>query len=88
MEAQVDVLTFTDTRQNLKDVMDRVVENHAPVVITRQKAESVVMVSLSDWHAMEETTRLLSSPKNAERLAEAIAQLDSGSGSERDLIER
>lgn len=83
----MDVLTFTDTRQNLKDVMDRVVEDHTPIVVTRQKAESVVMVSLSDWNAMEETARLLSSPKNAARLAEAMAQLDAGRGVERELIE-
>ncbi len=83
----MDVLTFTDTRQNLKDVMDRVVEDHAPVVITRQKAESVVMVSLADWNAMEETARLLSAPRNAQRLGEAIAQLDAGRGVEHDLIE-
>ena len=80
------VLSFTDTRQNLKDVMDRVVEDHDPVVITRQKAESVVMVSLADWNAMEETARLLSSPTNAARLAEATAQLDAGKGVERELI--
>jgi antitoxin YefM len=84
----MEVLSFTDTRQNLKDVMDRVVKDHTPVVVTRQKAESVVMVSLADWNAMEETARLLSSPKNAERLIEAIAQLEAGRGSERDLIER
>ena len=83
----MDVLTFTDTRQNLKDVMDRVVEDHMPVVITRQKAESVVMVSLADWNAMEETARLLSSPKNAARLFESIAQLEAGGGAERELIE-
>jgi len=83
----MDVLTFTDTRQNLKDVMDRVVEDHTPIMITRQKAESVVMVSLSDWNAMEETARLLSSPTNAARLAEAIAQLDAGKGREHDLSE-
>lgn len=82
----MEVLSFTDTRQNLKDVMDRVVKDHTPVVVTRQKAESVVMVSLADWNAMEETARLLSSPKNAERLIEAIAQLESGRGTERDLI--
>jgi len=83
----MDVLTFTETRQNLKDVMDRVVEDHAPVVVTRQRGESVVMVSLADWTSLEETARLLSSPANARRLAEAIAQLDAGRGDERDLIE-
>jgi antitoxin YefM len=82
----MDVLTFTDTRQNLKDVMDRVVEDHAPVIVTRQRAESVVMVSLSDWNAMEETARLLSSPTNATRLTEAIAELDAGKGVERTLL--
>ena len=83
----MEVLTFTDTRQNLKDVMDRVVQDHTPVVITRQKAESVVMVSLADWNAMEETARLLGSPTNAARLAEAIGQLDAGRGAEHDLSE-
>jgi len=83
----MDVLSFTDTRQNLKEVMDRVVKDHAPVVVTRQKAESVVMVSLADWNAMEETARLLSSPANAARLADAIAQLDAGKGVKRSLIE-
>ena len=83
----MDVLTFTHARQNLKAVMDRVVEDHAPVVVTRQKAEAVVMVSLADWNAMEETARLLSSPKNAERLIGALGQLDAGRGIERELIE-
>ena len=83
----MDVLTFRHP-QNLKDVMDRVVKDHAPIVITRQKAESVVMVSLSDWNALEETARLLSSPNNAARLADAVAQLDAGKGVERELVER
>src|SRR5437762_539390 len=61
----MDVISYSDTRANLKEVMDRVVEDRAPVVVTRQKAESVVMVSLSDWHAMEETLHLLWSPARA-----------------------
>ena len=70
----MDVLTYSETRAKLKDVMDRVVEDHAPVIIARAKAESVVMVSLADWHAMEETAYLLSTPNNAKRLRVAIAE--------------
>ncbi|WP_374534561.1 type II toxin-antitoxin system Phd/YefM family antitoxin [Phenylobacterium sp.] len=83
----MDVLTYSDTRANLKDVMDRVVEDRAPVVITRKRGEAVVMVSLADWNAMDETLHLMSTPANAARLAEAIRQLDAGDGTERDLIE-
>lgn len=83
----MDVLTYTETRQNLKDVMDRVVEDRTPVVITRQKAEAVVMVSLSDWNAMEETAHLLSTEANTRRLRAAVRQLDAGGGSERELLE-
>jgi antitoxin YefM len=83
----MDVLSYSETRARLKEVMDRVVEDRSPVVITRQKAEAVVMVSLADWNAMEETLHLLSSPANAERLREAIRQLDEGGGQERELVE-
>jgi len=83
----MDVITFTDTRANLKDVMDRVVEDHAPVLVTRQKAEPVVMVSLADWNAMEETLHLMASRANAARLLESVAEMDAGRGAERDLIE-
>jgi antitoxin YefM len=83
----MDVISYTDTRERLKDVMDRVVENHEPVVISRQKAESVVMVSLADWHAIEETMHLLSSSSNARRLKSSIDELNAGSGTDRQLIE-
>ena len=83
----MDVLTYSDTRANLKEVMDRVVADRAPVVITRQKAEAVVMVSLADWNAMEETLHLLSNPANAARVRESVQQLDAGSGTERELVD-
>ncbi len=82
----MDVLTYSDTRANLKDVMDRVVEDRSPVLITRKRGEAVVMVSLAGWNAMEETLHLMSSPTNAGRLAEAIHQLDAGGGVERELV--
>ncbi len=79
--------TFSNARNNLKAVMDRVVADRAPVKITRQKAEGVVMISESDWESIEETLYLLSSPRNAARLAESIAELDAGRGQVRELIE-
>ena len=82
----MDVITYSDARANLKDVMDRVVEDRTQVVVTRQKSEAVVMVSLSDWNAMEETMHLLSTPANAGRLRSSIRQLDAGKGTERQLV--
>lgn len=83
----MDVISYSDSRAQLKKVMDRVVADHTPIVISRQKAESVVMVSLADWNAIEETMHLLSSEANAARLRGAIDQLEGGKGTARDLIE-
>lgn len=83
----MDVLNYSDTRANLKEVMDRVVADRTPVVVTRKRGEAVVMVSLADWTAMEETLHLLSSPANARRLKDAVRELDSGGGQPRDLID-
>jgi antitoxin YefM len=82
------VETFSNTRNNLKAVLDRVVASRAPVKITRQKAEAVVMVSASEWESIEETLHLLSSPKNAARLLEALHGLEAGAGEEHGLIEQ
>jgi antitoxin YefM len=81
------VISYSETRERLKEVMDQVVANHQPVVISRQKAESVVMVSLADWHSIEETLHLLSSSRNAERLKSSIDELNAGGGTERLLVE-
>ncbi|WP_448662661.1 type II toxin-antitoxin system Phd/YefM family antitoxin [Sphingomonas sp. CJ20] len=80
-------LSFSDARANLKAVMDRAVDDKAPVAITRQKGEGVVMISASEWESIEETLYLLRSPANAKRLLEAIAGLEAGEGEEHELIE-
>jgi antitoxin YefM len=82
----MDVVSYSEARAQLKQVMDRVVADHTPVVISRQRAESVVMVSLADWNAMEETLHLPSSDANARRLRAAVSQLDAGAGQTRDLL--
>ena len=80
-------LSFSETRANLKSVMDRVVDDHDPVVVRRQRGGNVVLVSEADWAGMEETLYLLRSPRNAERLLDAIAGLERGEGVERELIQ-
>ncbi|ODS63664.1 MULTISPECIES: type II toxin-antitoxin system prevent-host-death family antitoxin [unclassified Arenimonas] len=83
----MDTLTYTAARAALASTMDRVVNDHEPVIITRGNQQSVVMVSLEDYKAMEETAYLLRSPKNARRLLESVAQLEAGRGKVRPLSE-
>lgn len=67
--------------------MAQVCEDHAPLIITRKSEAPVVMMSLEDYQAMEETTYLLRSPANARHLLESIAELEAGKGTERELME-
>jgi len=83
----METLSISDTRANLKAVVDRVVADKVPIRITRQKGEGVVMVSASEWASIEETLYLLQSPKNAARLLEAVRGLEAGKGEEHELIE-
>lgn len=67
--------------------MERVCKDHAPVIITRQNAPSVVMMSLEDYEAIEETLYLIRTPANAARLARSIADIEAGRVTERELLE-
>jgi antitoxin YefM len=82
----MDVMTYSDARKNLKSVMDKVVDDCSEAIITRRNGKAVVMVSLEEWNSIVETEYLLSSPENARRLRESIAQLDRGEGKVRELI--
>ena len=85
--ATMDAISYTAARANLAKTMERVCNDHSPVIITRKSEAPVVMVSLEDYQAMEETAYLLRTPANARHLLESIAELEAGKGSERDLIE-
>ena len=83
----MEAITYTTARQNLAKTMEKVCDDHSPVIITRKSSSSVVLMSLEDYESLEETAHLLRSPKNSRRLLESIVQLEEGKGSERDLIE-
>lgn len=81
----MDVISYTDARARLAKTMDRVNDDHAPVVITRRRGKPVVLMSLDDYNSFVETDYLLSSPKNATRLVRAVHQLKRGQGKGRKL---
>ena len=69
-------LNYTTARQTLASAMDAVIEDHTPLIITRGGDKAVVMMSLEDWNAWQETLYLLRSPANAERLLSATRDFD------------
>ena len=83
----MDHVSYTELRQNLKKHMDGVCENRAPLVVTRQNGEPVVMLSLAEYESLEETLHLLSDPANADRLLRSIAQAEAGQLVEHEIDE-
>lgn len=73
-------ITYTAARENLASTINRVCEDHAPVVITRNRDQAVVMLSLEEYQSLEETAHLLRSPENARRLLRSIDQLERRKG--------
>jgi antitoxin YefM len=83
----MEAVSYTAAREKLASIMDQVCNDHEPVIVTRNRDQSVVMLSLEDFKAMEETAYLLKSPANAKRLIDSIAQLAAGKGTKRKLTE-
>lgn len=83
----MNAISYTYALTSLTKIMDQVCNDHAPVIITRKEGASVVLISLEDYQAMEETMYLLRSPANALNLLESIAELEVGKGVTQKLIE-
>jgi antitoxin YefM len=80
-------VSYSELRANLAEFMDEVCNTHAPLLVTRQNARSVVMVSEDDYEGLMETVHLLRSPANATRLLESIAQANGGALTEHEVVE-
>ena len=78
-------ISYSAAREKLAQTMDRVCDDREPVIITRQKQRSVVMLSLEDYESLTETAYLLKSRANARRLLAATKQLDARGGRVRKL---
>jgi len=81
------VLSFTEARNNLKEVFDKVFFDNEEVIIHRKGRESVVVISLDEYNAIKETNYLLKSPKNKEVLLRSLSDARKGKVFEKELIE-
>jgi antitoxin YefM len=80
-------ITYTSLRANLAKTIDGIVNDHVPVLVTRQKGGNAILISEEDYRSFEETAYLMQSITNASRLNESIEQLRSGNGQTKTLIE-
>ena len=83
----MEAISYTAARNNLAKTMKKVCDDRVPIIITRRQEDSVVMISLEEFHALEETAYLLRTPNNAKRLLDSIAEIESGKGKQRELLD-
>lgn len=72
----METINFNWARNNLAKTIAKVYDDHAPVIITRKNQQHVVMISLEDYQALEETAYLLCNLRNAQRLLKSILELE------------
>ena len=82
----MNILTFSEARAGFKQALDAVCRDHEPTVITRQRGEHVVMISLEDYNSLQETLHLLGTPANADRLRQSIAEFKAGKTVVKELL--
>jgi len=83
----MNTISYSSFRNHLASTLDQVNDNHTPIIVTRQNGAPAVVMSLEDYHSFEETAYLMASPKNAERLNQAIADIKAGQVTTHELIE-
>lgn len=81
------VINYSEFRAELKSNMDMVAIENDIVIVNRPKNNNVVLLSLKEYNAMQETLHLLSSPKNRQRLEEAIERDKIGTFETHSLME-
>ncbi len=81
-------MSYSAFRTNLANTLNKVNEDHVPVIITRQNGLPAVVMSLEDFRSYEETAYLMASPKNAQRLNQAISEIEANQTIQHELIEK
>ena len=80
-------ISYSTFRSNLSSVMDSVNDDHKPVLITRQNGKPAVLISVEYFESYQDTAYLMQSPNNAQRLNDAMADIEAGKTLSHGLIE-
>lgn len=83
----MEAISYSNFRSGLAAILDKVNDDHTPIMITRQNGKPAVVMSLEDFNAYDETAYLMASPKNARRINYAIAEIEEGKTLQHELIE-
>lgn len=83
----MDTISYSNFRSHLANTLDKVNDDHVPILITRQNGKPAVIISLEDFKSYEATAYLMASPKNATRLNQAIAEIESGRSVQHPVID-
>ena len=83
----MDTMSYSAFRSALAKTLDKVNNVHKPIIITRQNAKAAVIMSLEDFQSYHETAYLMASPRNAERLNQAVEQIDGGNARQHEPID-
>jgi len=83
----MNTISYSNFRSHLATTLDKVNDDHVPILITRQNGKPAVIISLEDFNSYEATAYLMASPKNATRLNQAIAEIEGGGSVQHPLID-
>ena len=83
----MNAVSYTDLRQNLKSYMDKVYNDHDPLIITRKNNQNIVLLSIEEYNSLMETNYILSSEENYRFIKDSVDQYENGKVQKRDLIE-
>ncbi len=84
----METMSYSAFRSQLASTLDRVNDNHKPVLITRQNGKPAIVMSVEDFRSYQETDYLIASPENAKRLSSAIEQIESHKAEVHGLLDK
>ncbi|MBX2997728.1 MAG: type II toxin-antitoxin system prevent-host-death family antitoxin [Caldilineaceae bacterium] len=83
----MNAVTVTDAKANLEQIIEQVIADVDPTIISTDTGQQIVLLPLEEFNAWRETLYLLSNPFNAEHLRESILEAESGKTVERGLLD-